>query len=201
MTEFTPTPDPTILTTEVLVRAVGAERDYVNGRVEVVKGSLDGIDVATRLLNETVNRTPADIQREITHLRELMQVEFASVAKQFKERDTRSERESRDNKLAVDAAFAAQEKHEKAAAESSGEAIRKSEATTNETIKTNAELAITKIDALAKELNALTLTVQGITSVKQGGQETRAAMYAVVGFIAALLGIFGTLAATGSLGT
>jgi hypothetical protein len=192
-----PTPDPTILTTQALSRAVSAERDYVNGRVSAVEERLHAIDVATRLLNETVNRTPTDITKEVTHLRELMQVELRSVSNQFAERDTRSERESRDNKLAVDAAFAAQEKQSRAQNESNGEAIRKSELATSDTIKTNQELAMTKIEGIDKLLNETRLIVTGLISSRQGGQETKAGIYALAGFVAVLISIFGTLAATG----
>jgi uncharacterized protein YdaT len=163
--------EPTIPTTEELIRAIRSERDYVDGQVEVLIERLRAIDVATRLLNETINRTPTDIQKETSHLRELMQVEFTSVAKQFAERDTRSERESRDNKLAVDAAFAAQEKQARAQNESNTEAIRKSEVSTSETIKTNQELAMTKIESLDKLLTETRLAVSQISSVKQGVSE------------------------------
>lgn len=69
-----------------------------------------------------------------------MEEKFASVGNQFKERDTRSEREARDTKLAVDAAFAAQEKQAVAQNESNTLAINKSEGATTETIKTNQDL-------------------------------------------------------------
>lgn len=51
-------PDPTVLTTQQMTRAVNAERDYVNGQLEVLRERLTGIDRATVVLNETVNRTP-----------------------------------------------------------------------------------------------------------------------------------------------
>jgi hypothetical protein len=106
--ETKPNPDPTLASNDAIERAAVAERDYVNGQLDVLRERLKGIDVATQLLNSTVNRTPTDIQKEILHLRELSDEKFESVAIQFKERDTRQERESRDNKVAVDAAFAAQ---------------------------------------------------------------------------------------------
>jgi len=127
-------PDPSSLTTEALIRAVAAERDYVDGRINVILERLRGIDVATELLNETVTRTPTDITKEITHLRELMEVQFRSVHLQFAERDTRQERESRDNKVAVDAAFAAQKEAAAKQDEGNQKSIDKSERSTSETI-------------------------------------------------------------------
>lgn len=78
-----PVPDPTTLTTAQLLRELGALRELVFTR-------LDGMDKATALLSETVNRTPTVIQTEISHVRELVDGRFASVALQFTERDTRA---------------------------------------------------------------------------------------------------------------
>jgi cation transport regulator ChaB len=193
--EGKPVPDPTVLTTEALIRAVAAERDYVDGVKAVLEERLRAIDVATRLLNETVNRVPTDVTKQVSHLRELTDVRFDSVSTQFKERDTRSEREARDNKLAVDAAFAAQEKQAVAQNESNTLAINKSEIATAETIKTNQELATSKIDALTKGQDEMRLTLNTILSTKQGGREAYAGIYSLAGFIASALIILGALVA------
>jgi hypothetical protein len=82
------------LTTEELRRDVSALR-------EILQARLDGMDRATSLLSETVNRTPTQIQTEISHVRELIQEKlgslggqaeekFASIALQFAERDVRT---------------------------------------------------------------------------------------------------------------
>jgi uncharacterized protein YoxC len=78
-----PVPDPTALTTEQLLRTVSAERDYVDGKIAVLEQRLDAIDKATRLLNETVNRTPTEIQREVSHLRELLFERINAVTSQI----------------------------------------------------------------------------------------------------------------------
>jgi O6-methylguanine-DNA--protein-cysteine methyltransferase len=92
--ELLPRPDPTRLTTDQLRRELSALREILTAR-------LDAMDVATRLLSETVNRTPTQIQTEITHVRELMQEKlgslggaadekFRSIELQFAERDVRT---------------------------------------------------------------------------------------------------------------
>jgi hypothetical protein len=104
LADLVPRPDPTALTTEQLRRELGALR-------EIIEARLDAMDKATVLLDE---------QRggELKHLREFHDEKFRSVDRtlqerddgidtRFSERDTRSEREARDNKIAVDAAFAA----------------------------------------------------------------------------------------------
>ena len=101
-------PDPTVLTIEAIDRRERALHEYVDGQVGIIQERLRGIDTATNVLNETVNRVPTDMQKEVSHVREITEEKFDSVSIQFKERDTRQEREARDNKVAVDAAFAAQ---------------------------------------------------------------------------------------------
>jgi hypothetical protein len=192
-----PIPDPTVLTTEQLLRAVQSERDYVDGQLAVLQERFRAIDVATRLLNETVNRVPTDVTKEVTHLRELMIEMLNSVQRQFAERDTRSEREARDNKLAVDAAFAAQEKQAVAQNESNALAINKSETRTTETIKTNQELATSKIDALTKGQDEMRLTLNTILATKQGGREVVSGIYALAGFLVSVVILVGILAAAG----
>ena len=168
-----PNPDPTIATNEAVERAMKSERDYVDGKIETLEERLHGMDRATELRLSTLPTLTAEIDTKISHQRELMDEKFSSVATQFKERDTRSEREARDNKLAVDAAFAAQEKQAVAQNESNALAINKSEAATAETIKTNQELTTAKTDSLSKGLDELKLQVAGFISVRQGAQENR----------------------------
>jgi cation transport regulator ChaB len=193
-----PVPDPTVLTTEALLRAVGSERDYVDGRIAVLEERLRAIDVATRLLNETVNRVPTDVTKEVTHLRELMTEMFGSVKTQFNERDMRGDRESRDNKVAVDAAFAAQKEAAAKQDESNAKAINKSEVATGETINKLAELQRSVADGLADKIDDLKSRIGAVEASKQGGRETLSGVYALAGFLVSILAIAGLLAATGA---
>lgn len=169
---------------------------------ELLETRLDGMDRAQALLSETVNRAPTEITREVSHLRGILDERLASVDRQFqeqdrltstqfRERDTRSEREARDNKLAVDAAFAAQEKQAVAQNEGNQLAISKSESATAETIKTNQELAKSEINALRKSaedqkqrqsevdedlkrrIGANEAALVGISKLREGATETR----------------------------
>jgi len=74
---------------------------------ELLFTRLDAMDKATALLSETVNRTPTVIQTEITHVRELLDERFASIALQFTERDVRTEQAAKGGKEALDAALLA----------------------------------------------------------------------------------------------
>lgn len=117
---------------------------------------LDAIDKATDKFEFNLNRVPTDVDKQVGHLKELtretfrtVDERFAGVALQFKERDTRSERESRDNKVAVDAAFAAQKEAASEQNKSNTLAIDKSEKATAETLNKQADLFKSTTDALA----------------------------------------------------
>lgn len=195
MVDSMPTPDPTVLTTEALTRAVQAERDYVDGQLDVLRERLRAIDMATRLLNETVNRVPTDVTKEVTHLRELMDERLTSVGVQFKERDTRQERESRDNKVAVDAAFAAQKEAAAKQDEGNAKAINKSEMATAETINKLSELFRTSAGALSDKIDDLKARVGALENLKQGGRDAYGGIYAFAAFLLCVLLIGATLIA------
>jgi hypothetical protein len=190
-----PIPDPTVATNDAVERAVNAERDYVDGQLGILRERLVGIDRATVVLNETVNRVPTALQEGLGHLQAVMDERFHSIDKQFAERDTRSERESRDNKVAVDAAFAAQKEAAAKQDEANAKAIDKSERATAETIKTNYELAAAKTEALTKSLDEVKLQLASISAGKQGGRDTITSIYAFAGFLLVVIVILGIIGA------
>lgn len=167
-----PHSDPTALTTEQLLRTAQAERDYVDGRIDVLIERLAGMDRATELLSATVNKVPTETQREVNHLAGVMTEKFQSVDQRFNERDTRSERESRDNRVAVDAAFAAQKEAAAEQNKANTKAIDKSEEATVEAISKLGILLNTRTDALADKIDDLKQRVQAIESAKQQVSES-----------------------------
>lgn len=169
--ESRPIPDPTVLTTEQLLREIGNVREVTKGELDVLRERLRGIDTATELLGESMNRVPSEVDKQISHLRELDEEKFRSIAVQFLERDTRSERESKDNKVAVDAAFAAQKEAASKEGESNQKAIDKSEKATAETLNKQADLFKSKNDALDAQIADLKDRVGRLESTKAGGLE------------------------------
>ena len=75
-----------------------------------------------------------DAGSAILHLRELCEEKFASIAIQFRERDTRSEQTQKDSKVAVDTALQAAKESVGEQNKSSALAIAKSEASTSKNI-------------------------------------------------------------------
>lgn len=163
----TPVPDPTLLTTAALTREIAALKELMATRI-------NALEEAQRVFRDDFVRVPTAVDRQIGQLKELHEKWFAekfdsivtqiqdmqalrdekfdSVAQQFKERDTRSERESRDNKVAVDAAFAAQKEAAAKQDEANQKAIDKSERSTAETLNKSADLFKSTTDALAAQL-------------------------------------------------
>jgi hypothetical protein len=81
-----PVPDPTLLTTQALLREVASLKELMEVRIS-----------ANAALYDQKIAEEGAISRE----------KFAAVAAQFSERDTRTDQRAGDTKLAVDAAFAA----------------------------------------------------------------------------------------------
>lgn len=159
----------------------------------------------TPVPDPTILSTEA-LHREIRHLREQIEARldgmkdvtderFTSVSQRFTERDIRSEREARDNKVAVDAAFAAQKEAAAKQDEANQKAIDKSEKATDEKIVRLEQLFRTTTDALGDKIDddrrrqsILELAVNGQVQNRTGGQEQKSEFRSTT---AALVGIAG----------
>lgn len=194
--DIRPVPDPTVLTTQQLLSAISAVR-------EVIETRLAGMDKAIDLLQGHNDKLRpmimALLDEKVNHLQALHEEKFAGIQVQFKERDTRSERESRDNKVAVDAAFAAQKEAAARQDEANAKAIDKSERATTETIKTNQELTKAATDNLTKDVDSLKLAVNAIQAAGIGqakAQDTgHASSTLLVSIVAAVIGLVGLVTA------
>jgi hypothetical protein len=77
-----PDPDPTLLTTQALLREIASIKELFDARLK-------------------------SIDEKVAHLKELEQKDINMIEIQFRERDTRTEQTAKGNKEAIDAAFAA----------------------------------------------------------------------------------------------
>src|SRR6185369_6029345 len=98
--DLRPVPDPTLLTTQQLLR----ENLWLR---EVLETRLNGMDKAIELLQATADKFPARIDEKIVSLQQVHEEKFNSIQVQFKERDVRTEQTSKDSKVAIDAALQA----------------------------------------------------------------------------------------------
>jgi len=170
--------DPTVLTDAAIAKAVVLMTQYVDGHLASRDQRMDGMDRATALRLGPMDALPSLIDEKVHNLERLMDEKFSSVNQRFNERDVRSERESRDNKVAVDAAFAAQKEAAAKQDEANAKAIDKSEKATAETIKTNLELTAAKTNSLDKSVDEVKTRVTTIESMRLGGKEDRTGVYA-----------------------
>jgi hypothetical protein len=179
--DWRPIPDPTELTDAAIVKSIAAQRDYIDAQLAIRDERLNG-------------------------LRELHGEKFESVDTQFKERDTRSDREARDNKIAVDAAFAAQKESAAREGDSNQKAIDKSEVATAEKIDKLGELATTTTNALADKIDDLKGRISDVAVIanatvdrKLGAKEDRTALYATIAVLVSVIVL--VLALAGFLAT
>ncbi len=182
-----PVPDPTELTSRALNRIEKTVRDYIDAQVSIRDERLRGIDAATQLRLDTIKHIPDRIDEKVATLSALTDERVRSIGVQFVERDTRAEREARDNKVAVDAAFAAQKEAAAKQDEGNQKAIDKSEIATAEKIEKLAELFRTTVEGLSDKIEDVKDRVGRIESVKAGAIENRTGLYATLGIIASLL--------------
>jgi hypothetical protein len=182
-----PTPDPTPQTSEAISRAMASERDYVDGQLEALRERMRGIDRATSLLNQTVTRTPTEIQKEVTHLRELMDERKEAVDGKLNSAEDQRKEQKKDTKDAVDAALAAAKEAVKEQTTASQLSINKSETSFAEQLKQQNVTFNTANSGLTRELQDVKDRVGKIENLKQGGQENKAAFYAAAGLAIAVV--------------
>jgi NADH dehydrogenase/NADH:ubiquinone oxidoreductase subunit G len=134
---------------------------------ETIEARLDGMDIATRLLADHVNRVPSDIDRQVRHLTDLvnermegLKAETHSLGKgiqlQFDERDIRSRAAEDAAKVAVNAALQAQKEAAAAQNESNAAAITKSEGATVKQIDGILALLGSNTQAINDKISAIT---------------------------------------------
>ncbi len=145
-----PIPDPSLLTTEQISRTTQALRVEINLQLVALRDALttrlDGMDKATVLLAETVNRVPTVMDREIHRLSEMFsekmvaagllnEQQFGTIDKWFHEKDARTEERKAASATAITAAFEAERQAAGAQQRSNEQAIAKSETSVNKQIE------------------------------------------------------------------
>jgi uncharacterized coiled-coil protein SlyX len=122
-----PIPDPTPLTTDMVLREVHALREVLDMRIA-------GNDRLIAMLQDSLAERAVVIRTQVDHLQQLQDEKFRSIQTQFVERDTRAEQTAKDSKVAVDAALQAAKEAVGEQNKSSSLAISKSESGTTKQI-------------------------------------------------------------------
>lgn len=216
--------DPTTLTTDQLRREIGALKDLMLREIsqleklsateiacaqELADQKFAAIDHATALRLTVIGDIPKTIAEKVNHLAALNEERFASVGRQFAERDTRTDAITVLNNKALDAALAAQKEAAAETNKSNTLAISKSETATTETINKLAELFQTttdglsdKIDDLKSRVGAIDATMvgfiergagvrQSVSDTRQSGVDSRAVLASVLGVLLFVLTVAG----------
>jgi hypothetical protein len=106
-----PVPDPTVLTTQQLVREIAALREIfeakIDGHSKIFDARVVSADSSIKLIRDLIHNIPSSIDEKVGNLRTLHDEKFKSIEKQFVERDTRTEQAAVGTKTAVDAALQA----------------------------------------------------------------------------------------------
>jgi hypothetical protein len=142
----------------------------------------DPTELTSKAVDRAVEVARLFTEGEVTHLRELMNVQFEAIESWRKEQKA-------DTKAAVDAALAAAKEAVKEQTQASQLAINKSETATIENIKQQNVTFSTANTGLTRELAAVTTRVERIENLKQGGQDIVAKGLAVVFGLAAFVSI------------
>jgi len=165
-------PDPTVLTTQQLERALIGLR-------EILEARLDGNDRATGLIQKATDKLPEYIAEQIKQLERLHDEKFASVQKQFQERDVRTEQSGKDAKTAVDAALQAAKEAVGKSQEASDRAVAKSETATVKQIDQIGVLFQTMTGAVGDKIDDLKTRVLTVESRNAGSLPVALAIAAI----------------------
>lgn len=182
--DLKPVPDPTLLTTQQLLR----ENLWLR---EVIETRLDGMDKAIQLLQAASDKFPERIDEKISALQGVQDERFRSIDKQFVERDVRTEQNATQTKVAVDAALQAAEKAVGKQQEAFSLATDKQEASVTKQIDAIVKLIETNFNALLIQLNDQKERITRIESKGEGVQVAQTthqtSVRDIVGIIAVIL--------------
>jgi hypothetical protein len=147
-----PVPDPTLLTTEALLREIKGLRE---------------------LMELKIDSWSSGMQSQILLFREISTVKFSKVEQQFELVERQRVEQKSDTKQAVDAALTAQKEAVKEQTIASDKAISKSETGTSKQIEQLSDNFKTAIAGITTVLDDLKGRVGGIENRARGSQEVR----------------------------
>ena len=193
-----PVPDPTVLTTQQLIREIAMSRDVIETR-------LAGMDKAIELLQQTTDKLPANIKDEVEQLQELHAERFSSfetqlklvlegIKTQFLERDERTKQLALLSETAIAAALQAQKEAATAQNVSNTTASDKMELNfaklieqTQTLLQSQKTASDDKISDIKDRGNILESRLTLIEGQKSGGGDAWGYMFGLAGLSLALL--------------
>lgn len=153
--DWRPVPDPTLLTTQQLLREIAALREIIQAQREILETRMAGTDRATALLQAATDRVPTEVDRKVGQLRELCDEKFRGIQTQFIGLDTRFEQSRVDANKALDTALQAAKELLGEQYRAAGTAVSKSEAAISKQIDQQATQMYTTTNAMAQQITDL----------------------------------------------
>lgn len=147
-----PVPDPTKLTTDAVNAATDQWRRDLAAMARTIEARLDAMDTAADLHRQFADDAIKTIPIQILHARNLTDEKFASIGRQFTERDTRTEQTQRTSKEALDAALLAAKELVNTQNESNAKSAEKTEASFTKQIEQIGDLIRTGAAATAQQI-------------------------------------------------
>lgn len=172
-----PRPDPTLLTTQQLLREMGALREVIGLTEQALHARMEAMDKAIVLLQTIIDRLPRMMEEKIDALQRVHEEKFKSIGTQFQERDTRTDKMAEATSTAIAAALQAAKEAVGAQNTSSAAAITKSEMATDKRIEqlgtliaAGAKTSDEKIGDIKDRLTRIEGNQAGVRDQKTEGQ-------------------------------
>ena len=195
-----PVPDPTLLTTEALMREVASLEKLLELRIhsEAEARKVDiAAEIIARLAQGETMQSHIDLQMDIRKEKfEAIAQRFDAVEQRFRQNERQRVEQKDDVKAAVDAALSAQKEAVKEQTAASGLSIAKSENATNEQIKQlNATFTIaingvqSTIDDAKERIGKTENQLAAIQGAGKGKEQSWGVLVGAIGGISGIIGI------------
>ena len=211
--EIKPNPDPSVMTTEQLDRAIQSLKNEFKIQFDGVETRFRAIDEATRLVHDDLVRVPTDVQKVTGAIRELVEQEIktatAQLLTELREAVARTEErfigvanQFGSNDKALTAALQAQEKQAIATNDSNTAASQKQEAAFTKQIDQLGQVMNATNNGLNDKLDDAKQRLQVLETqsrtIDRGSDKSMSVIgttiAAVVGFVVIMGGLIGIVA-------
>jgi len=200
----TPRPDPTLLTTQQLLRELGLQGDRFDAALaateKVISTRLDGMDKAIELSRLANDRQAALATKEVENLTGLLDEKFQSVQRQFENMAALAKQVSESATVAINAALQAQKEAVAEQTRASALSIAKSEKTFGEQIGAQATLIQTvdkgfglQMGDVKERLTRLEGQAVGAKVAQDDGRGNIALVVSVITGLVVIIGLVVTL--------
>jgi hypothetical protein len=184
-----PDPDPTVLTTQQLLREIGTSREtteaILTGVKTAIEARLDAMDVAIKLVHEQTEKFGGLIEASVNQLKDIDQVKFDAIRDRFS-----------DAKSALDVALQSASKAVDAAFSAAKEAASKIEVSFTKAIEQLQTLTIAQQKATDDKIDDARTRITTLESQKRGSSDSMVFIVSVAGLAIALIA---AVAAVGAL--